>query len=227
MARTSRPRREIVRRRRRERQTLVFGVIFIALIAVCAIALAVYQGRIESPINEAFVTKSAAAESEVNLPCPPSGPDDSLPLESDKISVRVLNATDKQGLAKSTMEVLTGRGFVSATTGNYRGTFDGGVKIQFGADGLRQAYTLALTFPDVVMVYDNRNSAVVDLILGDKFEVRDMRPTYAPELDPTVELTAPGQCKPIDLVQPRPAPAIIPVDPLATASASPSPSATP
>jgi hypothetical protein len=95
---------------------------------------------------------------------------------------------------------------------------------------LRQAYTVAANFPTYAMVLDNRKGAVVDIILGDLFETNKIRPQYAPELDPSVELTAPVPCLPIDLVPKEPAPRIIPIDPLApivTPSPSPSPSPSP
>jgi hypothetical protein len=54
--RTLRTRREVVRRHRRERQFLVFGLLIGLLATVSVIAYAIYQGRIDSPVNYAFVT---------------------------------------------------------------------------------------------------------------------------------------------------------------------------
>ena len=229
MVRTMVSRREIVRRHRRERQFLVFGTLFIAIAAIAFVAAAVYQGRASLPFTQAFVTPSSQAEIEINVPCPPTDDEGKYPMPNGQISVRVLNGTDKQGLAGSTMELLTGRGMVSAGAGNWGRTYDGTVRIQFGELGLRQAYTIALTFPDHELVLDNRNSAVVDVILGSSFEIGDdTRVAYAPELDPSLELTASGACLPINLVPQAPAPAIIPVDPLASLAATePSASATP
>lgn len=226
MTRSIRPRREVVRRRRRERQLLFFGVTLLALAAVFAVALGVYQGRVEAPIDRAFVEYSQPAEEQASVPCPPTGPEDKFPLPNDQVSVRVMNGTETQGLARSVNDLLEGRGFVSAGVTNWRSTYEGAARIQFGEEGLRKAYSLARSFPTFELVYDQRKGGVVDLILGTRFKVTDMRATYAPELSMDLELTAVGQCKPIDQVQPKPAPAVIPVDPLAP-TASPSPSASP
>lgn len=224
MARSVRPRREVVRRRRRERQLLFFGVTLLSLSAVFAIALGVYQGRVEAPIDRAFVDYSAPAEEKDAVPCPPASEEEKFPAPNDQISVRVLNGTDKRGLARSVGDVLEGRGFVLAGITNWRSEYKGAVRIQFGEEGLRQAYSIARTFPTFELVYDQRKGAVVDLILGARFETTDMRATYDPELSMELELTAVGSCKPIDQVQPKPAPAVIPVDPLAPTA---SPTATP
>lgn len=226
-----RTRRDIVRRRRRERQLLVFGVLFIALAGVGALAVAVFQGRVDAPIQRAFVTPAEDFSSTVTLACAPADPvtgEPALPMLPEEIPLRVLNATDKRGLAGTTLEVLSGRGYVALQATNSNTSYAEAVRIQFGENGLRQAYSLAAAFPEVEFVIDNRESAVVDVILGERFEITQMRPQYAPELDPTIPLTAPGQCLPVDLVPKQPAPRNIPVDPLVpTASPSPSASATP
>jgi hypothetical protein len=191
----------------------------------------VYQGRVNSPINFAIVTPPPDFESSVKWPCAPldQGDGENLPMSPTEVTVRVLNGTDEQGLARNTLEVLTGRGYVPAASGaatNWNRTYSETVRIQFGEEGLRQAYTVAANFPEYEMVLDNRDGAVVDIILGDLFETKDIRPQYAAELDSTVELTAPVQCLPIALVPKEPAPRIIPVDPLAPI-VTPSPSVTP
>lgn len=228
-SRILRTRREVVRRHRRERQFLVFGLLIGLLATVSVIAYAIYQGRINPPIDYAFVTPPPDFESTVKWPCPPVnvGNDENLPMESSQVTVRVLNGSEKQGLAGTTLEVLRGRGYVGVGATNWNRTYGESVRIQFGDEGLRQAYTVAANFPNYVMVLDNRKGAVIDIILGELFETNKIRPQYAPELDATVELTSPVQCLPIDLVPREPAPRIIPLDPLApivTPSPSPSPS---
>lgn len=244
-SRILRTRREVVRRHRRERQFLVFGLLIGLLATISVIAYAIYQGRLESPIDYAFVTPPPDFESSVKWPCPPvnEGNDEddpeavheNMPMDPGQVTVRVLNGTvgsenEKPGLAGSTLEVLKGRGYVSVGATNWNRTYGDSVRIQFGEEGLRQAYTVAANFPNYTMVLDNRKGAVVDIILGELFDVDKIRPQYAPELDPNVELTAPVQCLPISLVPVEPAPRIIPVDPLApvvTPTPTPSPSATP
>jgi len=225
-SRTMRTRRDILRRHRRERQFLIFGLLVLLLGALAIIGLAVYQGRIEPPIYEAINTRPPDFELTVTLPCPPSdqGNGEDLPLPAGEVAIRVLNGTDKQGLARGALDVLEGRGYVGTGATNWSRKYDGGVRVQFGVDGLRRAYTVAANFPTVEYVLDNRKGGVVDVILGEQFEVGDIRPQYAPELDPSVPLTAPAQCVPIDLAPQQPAPRIIPVDPLAVTTPTPSPS---
>ena len=214
----------------------MFGLLVGLLATVAVIAYAIYQGRVNSPITYAIVTPPPDFESDIKWPCAPvdEGNDaddpnavhENMPMSPTEVTVRVLNGTDEQGLAGSTLDVLKGRGYVSVGATNWNRTYSETVRIQFGEEGLRQAYTVAANFPEYVMVLDNRQGAVVDIILGDLFETKDIRPQYAPELDPTVELTAPVRCLPIALVQPEPAPRIIPKDPLAPV-VTPSPSVTP
>lgn len=224
-----RTRRDILRRHRRERQFLVFGLLILLVGAFAAIGLAVYQGRIEPPIDEAIATAPADFEVDSNLPCPPASVTDGdgldLPMAPEEVSLRVLNGTDKTGLARGTLDVLTGRGYVGVGATNWNLTYAESVRVQFGVDGLRQAYTVARNFPNVELKLDSRKGALVDIILGEKFETSDIRAQYAPELDPNVPLTASGRCVPLDLAQPVPAPAIIPADPLAP-SETPSPTPT-
>jgi hypothetical protein len=216
---------EVIKRRRRDRQIIIFGFLAVALIFVSFVAYSVYQGRVASPIDYAFVTPPEDFESEVTLPCPPSG-DDALPMPANEISFRTLNATEETGLARGYMEDLAGRGFVAVQATNWNQDYDGFARIAFGEEGLRQAYTIANQFPQSELVYDNREGAIVDVILGSLAADSELRPLYAPELSPDLELTAPGPCLPIDLVAPVPGPARLPADPLAP-SPSPSPSASP
>jgi len=196
------------------------------LVALSAIALAAYQGRITPPLDAAFKTPIAGFSTDVTVPCPPvdsATGDRELPLLPSQVSVRVRNATTTPGLARDALAVLTGRGYVPTIPGaiNWDNrTYADSVRIQFGKDGLQQAYTVGRNFPTVDYVLDNRKGAVVDIILGAAFAVKDMRPQYAPELDAKTPLVAPLQCLPVDRITPQPAPHIIPVDPLA-------PSATP
>jgi len=225
-----RTRRDVVRRHRRERQFLVFGLLIGVLIAIFAIGLAVYQNRIDPPIDRAIVTPPPDFESDITTPCPPAdvGGGEDLPMLPSEVSVRVRNSTEKTGLARDTLEVLTGRGFEQAgspTNWDNR-SYAKSVRIQFGVDGLRQAYTVGTNFPLVEYVLDNREGAVVDVILGTTFEISQIRPQYAPELDPTTPFVTPVQCLPLTLTPQQPAPHIIPVDPLAPVTTpTPSPSA--
>jgi hypothetical protein len=212
-----------VRRHRRERQVLVFGIIFIGLAAISFIALNVYRGNITGPFNASFVTPQSDFTSEIELACPPSG---SMPLEAEQVAVRVLNGTDRQGIASNTLADLEGRGFVPLGATNWNRDYDETARIMFGESGIQKAYTLALQFPDSELVLDTRDNATVDVVLGDAFT--SLVDPLDPQLDPDVPLTANEPCLPISQVEAEPAPRIYPADPLAPEpSESPSPSVSP
>ena len=215
-------RRKAVRRHRRERQIIVFGVIVIALAAVSFAASAIYRGEVDGPFSADFSSPAPDLE-DVTLVCPPS---QSLPLEPAQVVVRVNNATEASGLAGSTAETLEGRGFVVTGTANWSRNYDGDVRIYFGEEGVQHAYTLARQFEDVDLVLDNRPDITLDLILGADFaDDPTVREPLARELDPDLELTADGECRPVGLVVAQPAPRTLPENPLA--SPSPEPSAEP
>jgi hypothetical protein len=213
---------EKIKRHRRDRQIYIFGFLVLVLAFFAFVAVNIYQGRMAAPVSYAFVTNASDAENDVTLPCPPTG-EDAMPMTADQISVRTLNATEETGLARIFLEDLTGRSFVGVQATNWNQQYEGLARITFGKKGLRQAYTVANQFPEFELVYDDRDSALVDIILGDAAVNAELRPLYAPELSLDLELTAPGRCLPIDLLFPVPGPARLPADPLAP-EPSPSPS---
>ena len=215
-------RRKAVRRHRRERQVLVFGIILIVIAAVVFISMGVYKGTIKGPFNESFVTPEAGYSSTVNLVCPPPG---SMPLEPNQVAVRVFNGTDTPGLAGNTLEDLEGRGFVGLGATNWSRTYDKVARIMFGETGVQKAYTLALQFTEAELVLDTRTNATVDVVLGAKF--KGTVSPLDPQLNPDTPLTANAPCVPVSQVEPEPAPHNYPKDPLApktTPTPSPSPS---
>ena len=216
-------RRRVVRRHRRERQVLVFGVIVIAIAAIVFIAMGVYKGTIQGPFNVAFVTPQAEFTSDITLVCPPSG---TYPLDPAEVAVRVMNGTEEPGIAKTTLNDLEGRGFVPLGASNWNREYGGTARIMFGETGVQKAYTVALQFTTAELVLDDRKNATVDVVLGAEF-VQIVDPLDS-QLDPEQPLAANSQCLPVTQVEPEPAPRIYPEDPLApepTTSPSPSPSA--
>lgn len=213
-------RAEVLKRRRRDRQIAVFGILAVALVVLTFSAMGIYRGTFASPFEQPFITPSPDVTDVVTLACPPSG-EASMPMPANEISFRTLNGAGESGLARAYLEDLRGRGFVGVAATNSNRPYDGLVQIVFGKAGLRQAYTIALQFPESELVYDNRSSALVDLILGKDAVSAELRPLYAPELDPSLELTETGRCLPIDLLQPQPAPARLPADPLAVVEEEP------
>ena len=94
-----------------------------------------------------------------------------MPVKLSGITVRVLNGTDRSGLAAGIADKLKSQGIKVTMIGNsvgdeYRGT----VKIMTGVPGLLNAYTAAVFFDDYELILDARRNDTVDLILGEDFE---------------------------------------------------------
>ncbi|WP_296665740.1 LytR C-terminal domain-containing protein [Demequina sp.] len=225
---TGRPdaRRAGVRRHRRERQIIVFGVLVIAIGFVGVFAAGIYRGNLDGPFSQPFVTPAGQFESDVKLVCPPP---DSTALPAEAVAVRVLNGTTVSGLAGRVTEDLEGRGFLSLATGNWGRDYSDTVRVAFGPDGVQHGYTVARQFAEAELVLDNREGSLVDVVLGEGFAASpSLRSVLSPELAPDLPLAANAECLPVNLVTPEPAPRNLPenpLDPVVTASATPSPSA--
>jgi len=211
-----------LRRHRRERQILVFGLIIVAMATAGLYFASVYKGETTGPFSAPFVTPASEFESDVNVAC---APNDTLPMLPTEVAIRILNGTDKTGLAGAAADDLEGRGFVITNVGNWSRSYGETIRIMYGESGLVQAYTLATYFTTTEMILDTRENTVVDVVLGEKYAAETLRGQLAPELEADAPLTASVQCLPVSLIAPEPAPRIIPDDPFATASPSPSASA--
>jgi hypothetical protein len=195
-------RRELLRRRRRERQFIVFGALIFALGAVAYMAYSIYTGKIEGPFAAPFVTNAGNFSSDITLPCPPTN---ETPAPASEVLVRVRNSTERTGLAATTLSDLIGRGFLDGGADNFRAyEYEGTVQVIFGIDGVREGYTVARNFEDPELILDSREGAGVDVIMGTKFD--KLVPIYSPDLDPELVLTATGECLPAALITPVLAP---------------------
>jgi hypothetical protein len=213
----------MIRRHRRERQVLFFGVLTVALGTVAFGAYSVYNGSIESPFSAAIVTRQGDFNSDITLPCPPSG---SVPMDSGLVVVRVFNGTDRSGLAGTVLSDLEGRGYYGAGATNWARTYAGVARIAFGVDGVQQGYTVARNFPEYELILDSRKGPTVDVVMGDLYE-GELVPLLDPSLDATLPLSAPAACLNPRLIEPELAPRTVPDDPFASPSPSSSPSSTP
>ncbi|WP_084128167.1 LytR C-terminal domain-containing protein [Demequina sp. NBRC 110055] len=222
----------VARRRRRERQIIVFGVLAIVLAAMAVAAAAVVRGDAEGPFASSFTTPASDFQSDISLVCPPNG---AMPVAYDQVVLRVDNGTELSGLAGNTATLLEARGFLVTGATNWARPYGDYVQIQFGANGIAQAYTLATQFEapagsTVNMVLDDRDDVTVDLVLGTGYsENEGLRDALSPELDMDLPLTAGAECLPANLLadSARPAPNVLPDNPLATAEPTAEPSAEP
>ena len=202
---------------------LVFGLAVAAIGVVAFGAYEVYTGSIEGPFSRPFVTRAANFNSNIKLPCPPN---DSLPMDAGKVAVRVRNGTKRSGLAGTVLSDLKGRGYYTLTATNWTRKYDGTARIQFGVDGVQQAYTVARNFKNPEFVLDKRQGTVVDVIMGAAYE-GELVPLLDPSLSSDLPLSADAQCISARLIDPEPAPRDVPPDPFASPSPSVSTSATP
>lgn len=164
------PARALRRRRKHERQAVVFGSLIAALALAGLGATAVYTGAMEmSFLDREFTTPAPDPDSIVVAP--PCLPADTLPVDPATTQIRVLNGTTRAGLAGGMQTELQARGFVVIETGNYQPVgVTGTARIRFGEAGIATAYTLAAHVPTPLLVLDRRADATVDLILGNDFE---------------------------------------------------------
>ncbi|WP_448631013.1 LytR C-terminal domain-containing protein [Cellulomonas soli] len=99
-------------------------------------------------------------------------------------------------MAGQTATDLATRGFVVAGTGNATTKLDGTVRLSFGVNGIAAAYTLAAQFTDPILTFVAREDAAVDVTVGSAFQ--GLVAADAVTLDPTVALTGPEGCKPVE-----------------------------
>ena len=189
--------RVLRRRRKHERQAVVFGSLIAALALAGLGATAVYTGAMDAPFLSRDFT-SPPPEDVDAIPLPPCIPDDTLPPAPETISVRVYNATDRAGLAGQAAAELTDRGFVILETANYPVEIPTGAWVSFGEAGIAAAYALAAQIEPGVpaLVLDTRPDASVDLVLGGTWTT--LLPAADVLLDPAQPMLPLEGCLPLE-----------------------------
>lgn len=114
-------------------------------------------------------------------------PDPPLPAPSE-ITLNVYNTTWKEGLASEVADDLKGRGFKIKSTGNdpQMSFLENEIAIiRFGPEGQRAAKRLSQQISGAQLQKDDRTSAKVDLVLGNKWD--SLKPkSSVPEVKPYV-----------------------------------------
>src|SRR5690606_11589111 len=199
---TAARKRKLRRRHKRERQAVIFGGVLAGLAAVGLGAAAVWTGSMDAPFARGFTTASASpSPTTAAVPCVPA---DTLPVAYDSITVEILNATSRQGLAGSVADLLGQRGFEIDGTDNYPTRLRGTARVAFGAQGIAAAYTLAAHVPEVTLVYDTRTDDSIDLAVGSAFN--ELVPLDAVPLADDEPLKGVPGCVPLSQADPVPAP---------------------
>lgn len=194
---------------------MVFGAIIASLVVAGLAAAAVYSGKIPSPFHRAFSTPSAPVEATQATPCLPDG---TLPVAYKGVSMRVLNGTDKSGLASTVGTALKDRGFTVTGTGNFTPRpLAGTARVVTGVPGLAAAYTVAAQVQNARIVLDGRADATVDLAVGTEFA--GLIDPAAVTLSPDKPMTSAKGCVPADkIVVPKPSATPSPTTPAAPAA---------
>ncbi|MFD7917832.1 LytR C-terminal domain-containing protein [Streptomyces sp. NPDC059740] len=153
-----------------------------AAAAVCALGVAGW-GVVQ--LLDVFGGEQANASATSGASCHP-GQDDARPA-ADKpgsspaalprphdVTVNVLNATDREGLAKKTADALKKRGFTIGEVGNAPAAYDGKVKdaaVLLGGPAAARGplKVLGVQVTGALSRSDHRKGGDVDLILGEKF----------------------------------------------------------
>lgn len=198
--------RRLRRKRKRERQAVIFTTLVTGLLFLAVMAAAVLSGHIASPFDREF-SRQPDDYVDVIEPCP-SDPS-RLPVATTDIHVRVLNASGRTGLAGRTAEFLEERSFNILMTGDHESQRV--PSIHFGIEGLDAAITLRAHAPDAVLIVDERSGTSVDLILGSQFE--GLIPQEDVALDPRQPLPSPEGCRPISEITAAEAPSGVPMPP--------------
>lgn len=187
--------RQLRRRRRHERQAVVFGGLIAAMAVAALGATAVYTGIVDAPFTREFTTLEPETPAAARV-APPCVPDETLPVAYTDITVRVLNGTSRAGLAGETANELTSRGFVVTGTDNTEDPVVGTAVVHVGPAGVAAGYTLAAHIEGARIQLDTREDGSVDLLLGSEWtEMID--PSTVP-LTPDAPLTPVPDCVPVD-----------------------------
>lgn len=106
--------------------------------------------------------------------------DDIAPAPPDRVSMRVLNASQTRGQATITTEALRELGFTQIGEPDIDPAYPVQEakchgQLRFGDGGMSAARTVSIVVPCVELVKDTRTDASVDLAIGDSFG--DVRPT--------------------------------------------------
>ncbi len=158
--------RSIRRRRVRERQAIVFGVLAAILGIIGLWAIGVYNGAIALPFDSGFSSKQKVVDPVTDVACLPAK---TMPVAAGKIKVNVLNASEQGGVAAAVAKELSNRGMKIGKTGN--STSPRMVtSIVYGPGALSRAYTLAAHFQTSAIILDDTiENKTITVNIGESF----------------------------------------------------------
>ncbi|MDO5726489.1 MAG: LytR C-terminal domain-containing protein [Bowdeniella nasicola] len=159
-----------VRERKRrlfQRQAVVFGFLGVVLAVLLIGAIGQFVGILPSPFSREFTVEEEAEPLALKPVCPPA---ESTPVAPDSMTINVFNGTNRTGLAAEMQKQLEALGFVIGDVGNFDAGYNGTALIRVGADQIAAGYTLSRLFDNPLVVFDDRETPNIDLILGEDYE---------------------------------------------------------
>ncbi len=168
------------RRRKRRRALITIGIVLLGLFFAFWYALSYYE-------TDTTPTAPAAAGAAT---CRTPDPNEVAPGD---VKVRVLNASNRNGLAAATAKALGSRGFVirGAANDTSKRKPPAVAEIRYGPDGEARAKLLQSVMPKgTTLVNDKRKGTDVDVALGAKFT--QLRPPATPTSTPLPDCPSPS-----------------------------------
>lgn len=152
----------------RRRQIIVFSIVTIFVVVATVVSfLFLYH------VNGLGRVKRAAVEPNygVTAPCSPVSEEGerSHYIDNSTITIRVLNGTNFPGLARAVSQAMQDRKFNVQGVDNFDGDTVQRTTIYFGKNAIAQAYTVTANFEDAIMQMDDREDALIDVVLGATF----------------------------------------------------------
>ncbi len=169
------------RRRQRRRALITIGVVVLGLFFAFWYALSYYQSDANSQPQVA-----------AGPTCRTPDPDEVRPEE---VTILVLNATNRSGLAARTAKDLAARGFKisGAENDDSDNPTPKVVELRYGPKGKEQARLVRTMFPKGVTALrpDKRKGTDVDVVLGKNF--KNLRAEETPTAQPLPECPVPSE----------------------------------
>lgn len=146
------------------RQTVLFGWIALAMVAVFVVSLPFALGIVALPFGNSF-TLSPEAQAKIP-PCAPKG----KPVALSTVKVSVMNGSSRNGLAKETADRLKTFGVVIVSVGNAADSYSGAARITTNKEGIAQAYSLARALPNADVRLNLEKKSELTVLLGEQFQ---------------------------------------------------------
>ena len=153
------------RRRFQQRQTVIFGTIILALAVLLTIAWLTWSRVIPSPFAREFSADPTSTLSD-QIACPPV---ETVTVPFSEITASVYNSTSTAGLASNVSDTLAGVGVTITESGNWDTQIAGVGRIQTGAAGVEEAYTIAQVLPGMLVTLDARTDSSITILIGTAF----------------------------------------------------------